>query len=123
MMISHACAPSRSPLANREDLTGTSQPTLGVLFFPLIPPSRKGATHKHNQKTLAPSSPRKVELPLSLFRAGYPNSHKKNQSKKFRQHNFTHTSHDPFLLVAISFIEFFLVSTCQLHIKFIFFKN
>jgi hypothetical protein len=33
------------PLANRCDLTGTSQPTLGVLFFPLSPPSHKGATH------------------------------------------------------------------------------
>jgi hypothetical protein len=33
------------PLADRRDLTGTSQPTLGVLCFPLSPLSRKGATH------------------------------------------------------------------------------
>ena len=39
-------------LADLNELTGTSQPTLVVLFFPLSPPSRKGATH--NQKILAP---------------------------------------------------------------------
>ena len=32
-------------LADLNELTGTSQPTLGVLFFPLNPLSRKGATH------------------------------------------------------------------------------
>jgi hypothetical protein len=114
MMISHACALSFSPLANHEDL--------GVLFSPLIPPRRKEAMHKKNQKILAPRSPLKVELPLSLFWSGYPNSHKKNHSNKIWHHNFTHTIHDPFLLVAISFIEFFLVSTCQFHIKLFFFK-
>jgi hypothetical protein len=64
--FSHACAPSNSPLANYDDFTGTSQPMLGVLFFPLIPWSHKGATHNHNQNTLASSSPCKVELPPSL---------------------------------------------------------
>jgi hypothetical protein len=121
MMISCTCAPFRSLLTNREDLTGTSQPTLGVIFFALSPLSYKGAMHKHNQKNLAPISPCKAEPPLSLFRDGYANSHKKNQSKKFRHHNFTHTSNDPILFVGISFIKIFIVSTCQLHIKFIFF--
>jgi hypothetical protein len=37
--------------------------TLGVLFFPLSPPSRKGATH--NQKVLAPQLASKAELPLT----------------------------------------------------------
>ena len=32
-------------LVNRCDITGTSQPMLGVLFFPLSPLSHKGATH------------------------------------------------------------------------------
>ena len=39
-------APCHIPLADRRKLTGTSQPTLGVLFFPLSPPSRKGATQE-----------------------------------------------------------------------------
>jgi hypothetical protein len=38
--------------------------TLGVLFFPLSPPSRKGATH--NQKVLAPQLASKAELPLTI---------------------------------------------------------
>ena len=49
--------------------TSTSSPvppsqTLGVLFFPLSPPSRKGATH--NQKILAPQLASKAELPLTM---------------------------------------------------------
>ena len=51
-------------LADLNELTGTSQPTLGVLFFPLSPPSHKGATH--NQKVLAPQLASKAELPLTM---------------------------------------------------------
>ena len=51
-------------LADFNDLTGTSQPTLGVLFFLRSPPSRKGATH--NQKFLAPQLASKAELPLKM---------------------------------------------------------
>jgi hypothetical protein len=32
------------------DFTGTSKPTLVLLFFPLIPLSHKGATHKKKKK-------------------------------------------------------------------------
>jgi hypothetical protein len=78
------------PLANRCDLTGTSQPMLGVLFFPLSPPSHKGATHTIPENSLAPKSPRKVKLPL-VTRAGYPNSHKRSSVKtKIQQRNVTH---------------------------------
>jgi len=51
-------------LIDRRDYTGTSQPTLGALFFPLSPPSRKGATHTIQWLRLAPSLPCKAELPL-----------------------------------------------------------
>jgi hypothetical protein len=46
--------------------------TLGVLFFPLSPPSRKGATH--NQKVLAPQLASKAELPLTMM-LRLPNSY------------------------------------------------
>jgi hypothetical protein len=59
-------------LADLDELTGTSQPTLGVLFFPLSPPSRKGATH--NQKVLAPQLASKAELPLT-YELRLPNSY------------------------------------------------
>jgi hypothetical protein len=59
-------------LADLSELTGTSQPTLGVLFFPLSPPSRKGATH--NQKVLAPQLASKAELPLT-YELRLPNSY------------------------------------------------
>jgi hypothetical protein len=59
-------------LADLNELTGTSQPTLGVLFFPLSPPSRKGATH--NQKILAPQLASKAELPLTKM-LRLPNSY------------------------------------------------
>jgi hypothetical protein len=59
-------------LAGFNELTGTSQPTLGVLFFPLSPPSRKGATH--NQKILAPQLASKAELPLT-YELRLPNSY------------------------------------------------
>jgi hypothetical protein len=59
-------------LADVTELTGTSQPTLGVLFFPLSPPSRKGATH--NQKILAPQLASKAELPLTKM-LRLPNSY------------------------------------------------
>jgi hypothetical protein len=36
-----------------QDFIGTSQLTLGVLFFPLIPLATKG-THTRNQRTIAP---------------------------------------------------------------------
>jgi hypothetical protein len=52
------------PLADLNELTGISQPTLGVLFFPLSPPSCKGATH--NQKSLAPQLASRAELPLTM---------------------------------------------------------
>ena len=59
-------------LSELSELTGTSQPTLGVLFFPLSPPSRKGATH--NQKVLAPQLASKAELPLT-YELRLPNSY------------------------------------------------
>ena len=59
-------------LADLNELTGTSQPTLGVLFFPLSPLSRKGATH--NQKILAPHLASKAELPLT-YELRLPNSY------------------------------------------------
>jgi hypothetical protein len=68
MMIPRACTPSKSSLSDCEYLTNTSQQMLGVLFLPLSTPSHKGAKHNHNQNTLAPISPRKVEIPLSLSR-------------------------------------------------------
>jgi hypothetical protein len=42
-----------SPGKNAEiDLTGTSQPMLGVLFFPLSPPEpQRGHTHKTREKS------------------------------------------------------------------------
>ena len=46
--------------------------TLGVLSFPLSPPSRKGATH--NQKILAPQLASKAELPLT-YELRLPNSY------------------------------------------------
>jgi hypothetical protein len=58
--------------ADLNELTGTSQPALGVLFFPLSPPSRKGATH--NQKILAPQLASKAELPLT-YELRLPNSY------------------------------------------------
>jgi hypothetical protein len=65
-----ACAGCFLPLLSKLLLsclpTSLSSPvppsqTLGVLFFPLSPPSRKGATH--NQKILAPQLASKAELP------------------------------------------------------------
>jgi len=64
--IIHAFAPSCLPLYNNQDFIDTSHPTLGALFFPFIPLNRKWATHKQNQKTLAPNSPCKAELLLSF---------------------------------------------------------
>ena len=88
--------PTSSPLLIMETSLVPSIQLYGYSSSPLSPPSHKGFTHTKPEKNLAPSLPRKVELPLS-FLAGHPNSHKKNKSNKFRQHNLTHTSHDPFL--------------------------
>ena len=58
--------------------------TLGVLFFPLSPPSRKGATH--NQKSLAPQLASKAELPLT-YELRLPNSYQKiSQSPLLHSH-------------------------------------
>jgi hypothetical protein len=78
-----ACSPApigtarsmQLPLTDRRDFTGTSQPMLGVLFFPLGPPCCKGTTHTIQISRLAPSLPRKVELPL-LSELGIPTPHK-----------------------------------------------
>jgi hypothetical protein len=55
------CSCSRLPTATNSPVPPSQ--TLGVLFFPLSPPSRKGATH--NQKILAPQLASKAELPLT----------------------------------------------------------
>jgi hypothetical protein len=75
-------------LADRRDFTGTSQPMLGVLFFPLSPPSAKGPhtlTRESTSSQLA--SQGRATTP---HRAGYPNSHKLSQSSiYFLQCNVT----------------------------------
>ena len=57
------------------DLTGISHPTLGVLFFPLSPSSRKAATHTHNQKSSSSQLVSQSRV-TTLSQTGYPNSHK-----------------------------------------------
>jgi len=42
--------PSVLPLANCEDLSGTPHSTLGVILFPLSPPSYEGTTHINQRK-------------------------------------------------------------------------
>jgi hypothetical protein len=91
-----------SPLANHEDFTGTSQPTPVVLFSP---PSRKGVTHT-NQRKIAPSSPRKVELPLSN-RAVNPKSQEKSVKKNIDSVTlclqvFIHSPTLPFFFIEFS---------------------
>jgi len=56
-----SCSCSCLPTATNSPVPPSQ--TLGVLFFPLSPPSRKGATH--NQKILAPQLASKAELPLT----------------------------------------------------------
>jgi hypothetical protein len=60
----HAPCCSRLQLADRNNSPVPPSQTLGVLFFPLSPPSRKGATH--NQRVLAPQLASKAELPLTM---------------------------------------------------------
>ena len=104
-LFSRDLAPSSSPLANREDLTGTFQPTLGVLLFPVSPSSRKGATHtKPREKYIS-------QLTLQVwsttpYRAKHPNSHKKINQEKYWQRNRTPTGREPYSSSAILFIEF-----------------
>jgi hypothetical protein len=93
------------PLADRRDLIGTSQPTLGVLFFPLSTPSRKGATHTIQRFRLALSSPRKAELPL-LSELGIPTPTSKSIKSIFLQRNVTQTEDDPSSFSFLYFIEF-----------------
>jgi hypothetical protein len=100
--------PARSmqlPLADHRDFTGTSQPMLGVLSFPLSPPSRKGATHTIQRFRLAPISPRKAELPL-LSELGIPTPTSKSVKSIFLQRNVTQTEYDPSSFSFLHFIEF-----------------
>ena len=69
-----------APACRPQELTSTSQPTLGVLFFPLSPPSCKGATH--NQRVLAPQLASKAELPLTIC-WGFPTPTRKSVSLLF----------------------------------------
>jgi hypothetical protein len=70
-----SCVHSFPSLANQRDFIDTSQQTLGVPFFPLIPPSEKRVHTQKNQQYSSKACPRKEEIPLFL-QALYPNSHK-----------------------------------------------
>jgi len=100
--------PTRSmqlPLIECWDFTGTSQPMLGVLFFPLSLPSRNGATHTIQRFRLAPSSPHKDELPL-FSELGIPTPTSKSVNSIFLQHNVTQTKDDCSSFSFLHLIEF-----------------
>jgi hypothetical protein len=83
------------PLADRRDLTGTSQPTLGVLCFPLSPPSRKGATHYPDGTSSSQlASQGRATTPIRAGKSQLPTS--KSVKSLIRQRNVTLTV-DPLL--------------------------
>jgi hypothetical protein len=89
----------------------TSQPMLGVLFFPLSPPSRKGATHK-NQKSIAPklASQGRASTLCQVLESQL--SQVKLSQEKFWQHNSTNKSEIPFSLSLQLFYRKILNDTC-----------
>jgi hypothetical protein len=84
-----ACAPSNSDLSNDETSLGTSQPTLGVLFFSLSPPSCKGATNTIPENDSTHTRLARLSY-HSLPKLGIPTPTRESSIKiKFQQHNVT----------------------------------
>jgi hypothetical protein len=107
-MLPQACALSRSPLVNREDLTSTSHPMLGVLFFSRSTPSHKGAMHTLKEKSSSQlASQGRATTLYSRWVSQLP---QEKLVKKIRHYNLTHASRDSFLFSSIYFIYFFLVT-------------
>jgi hypothetical protein len=75
-------APCRSRLPTAECSPVPPSQTLGVLCFPLSPPSRKGATQEP-EKSLASQLASTAELPLKNTAEIHPTPHKKIRQPQF----------------------------------------
>jgi hypothetical protein len=104
LRVTSACSLPLS-LVDRRDLTGTSQPMLGVLYFPLSPPSRKGATHYPDGTSSSQlASQGRATTPIRAGKSQLLTS--KSVKSLIRQRNVTLTVDPPSSFSSLSFIEF-----------------
>jgi hypothetical protein len=100
-----SCVLRPAPACRPCDFTGTSQPMLGVLFFPLSPQATKGP-HTLNQGTTSSqlASQGRATTRHPSWVSQLPQD--KSVKSKILQRNVTHPRRDPYSSSSILYIEF-----------------